>query len=37
LAMELVLEGLHRFNMIAKESPDNKFVYADMIQNILGS
>jgi magnesium chelatase subunit I len=37
LAMELILEGLHRFNMIAKESPDNKFIYADMIQNILGS
>jgi magnesium chelatase subunit I len=36
LSMELVLEGLHRFNIIAKESPDNRFIYADMIQNILG-
>jgi len=37
LAMELVLEGLHKFNIIAKESPDNRFIYADMIQNILGN
>lgn len=35
LAMELVLEGLHRSNVIAKESPDNRFVYADMLENIL--
>lgn len=35
LAMELILEGLHRSNIIAKESPDNKFIYADMIENIL--
>lgn len=35
LAMELVLEGLHRHNIIAKESPDNKFVYVDMLENIL--
>ena len=35
LAMELILEGLHRSNVIAKESPDNKFIYADMLQNIL--
>lgn len=35
LAMEFVLEGLHRHNIIAKESPDNKFVYVDMIENIL--
>ena len=35
LAMELILEGLHRANMIAKESPDNKFIYADMLANIL--
>ncbi len=37
LAMELVLEGLHRANIIAKESPDNRFIYADMIENILRS
>ena len=37
LYMEFVLEGLHRRNIIAKESPDNKFVYADMIQRILRS
>jgi magnesium chelatase subunit I len=35
--MELILEGLHRYNMLAKDSPDNRYVYADMIQNILGS
>jgi magnesium chelatase subunit I len=35
LAMEFVLEGLHRHNIIAKESPDNKFVYIDMLENIL--
>ena len=35
LAMELILEGLHRSNVIAKESPDNKFIYADMLENIL--
>lgn len=35
LAMEFVLEGLHRHNIIAKESPDNKFVYVDMLENIL--
>jgi hypothetical protein len=33
--MEFVLEGLHRYNVIAKDSPDNKFVYADMLENIL--
>ena len=37
LAMELILEGLHRSNIIAKESPDNRFIYADMIENILRS
>ena len=35
LIMEFILEGLHRMNMIAKESPDNKFIYSDMIENIL--
>jgi magnesium chelatase subunit I len=35
LAMELALEGLHRHNIIAKESPDNKFIYVDMLENIL--
>jgi magnesium chelatase subunit I len=35
LAMELVLEGLHRSNSLAKESPDNKFIYTDMLENIL--
>ena len=35
--MEFVLEGLHQLNIIAKESPDNKFIYADMIQRILRS
>ncbi len=35
LAMEFILEGLHRHNIIAKESPDNKFVYVDMLENIL--
>lgn len=35
LIMEFILEGLHRCNVIAKESPDNKFIYTDMIQNIL--
>jgi magnesium chelatase subunit I len=35
LAMEFVLEGLHRHNIIAKESPDNRFVYVDMLENIL--
>ncbi len=35
LMMEFILEGLHRYNVIAKESPDNKFIYTDMIQNIL--
>jgi magnesium chelatase subunit I len=35
LAMELVLEGLHRSNSLAKESPDNRFVYTDMLENIL--
>ncbi|SYZ72164.1 conserved hypothetical protein [Candidatus Zixiibacteriota bacterium] len=35
LIMEFVLEGLHRANIIAKESPDNRFIYADMIENIL--
>jgi magnesium chelatase subunit I len=37
LSMEFVLEGLHQMNIIAKESPDNRFVYADMIQRILRS
>jgi len=37
LWMEFVLESLHQHNMIAKESPDNKFIYADMIQKILRS
>ncbi len=37
LMMEFILEGLHRYNVIAKESPDNKFIYTDMIQNILRS
>lgn len=36
LAMEFVLEGLHRSNSLAKDSPDNKFIYADMLENILG-
>ncbi len=35
--MEFVLEGLHQMNRIAKESPDNKFIYTDMIQRILRS
>lgn len=35
LVMEFVLEGLHRLNLIAKDSPDNKFVYTDMLENIL--
>jgi magnesium chelatase subunit I len=35
LAMEFIVEGLHRCNMVAKESPDNKFIYADMLENIL--
>ncbi|UCD17701.1 MAG: magnesium chelatase [Candidatus Zixiibacteriota bacterium] len=35
LVMEFILEGLHRMNILAKESPDNKFVYSDMIENIL--
>ncbi len=35
--MEFVLEGLHQFNIIAKESPDNKYIYTDMIQRILRS
>ncbi len=35
LAMELILEGLHQHNLIAKESPDNKFVYVDMLENML--
>ncbi len=35
LAMELILEGLHRHNLIAKESPDNKFIYVDMLENML--
>jgi magnesium chelatase subunit I len=35
LAMELILEGLHRSNVLAKDSPDNKFIYADMLENIL--
>jgi len=37
IMMEFVLEGLHQMNIIAKESPDNKFVYTDMIQRILRS
>lgn len=35
LAMEFVLEGLHQHNVIAKESPDNKFVYVDMLEKML--
>ncbi len=35
LAMEFILDGLHRSNVIAKESPDNRFVYTDMLQNIM--
>ncbi len=35
MVMEFILEGLHRANVIAKESPDNKFVYTDMLSNIL--
>ncbi len=35
LAMEFILEGLHRHNLIAKESPDNRFVYVDMLENML--
>lgn len=35
LSMEFVLEGLHQMNIVAKESPDNKFIYTDMIQRIL--
>ncbi len=35
LAMELILEGLHKHNLIAKESPDNKFIYVDMLENML--
>ncbi|MBD3217156.1 MAG: magnesium chelatase [candidate division Zixibacteria bacterium] len=35
--MEFVLEGLHQMNRIAKESPDNKFIYTDMIERILRS
>jgi magnesium chelatase subunit I len=35
LVMEFILEGLHRYNVIAKDSPDNKFIYADMLENIL--
>jgi magnesium chelatase subunit I len=35
LIMEFILEGLHRKNIIAKDSPDNKFVYGDMLENIL--
>ena len=35
LVMEFILEGLHRNNMVAKDSPDNRFVYSDMLQNIL--
>jgi hypothetical protein len=26
---------LHRSNVLAKDSPDNKFIYADMLENIL--
>lgn len=37
LVMEFILEGLHRCNVIAKESPDNKYIYADMLENILRS
>jgi magnesium chelatase subunit I len=37
IMMEFILEGLHQMNIIAKESPDNKFVYTDMIQRILRS
>jgi len=35
LIMEFILEGLHRSNVIAKDSPDNKYIYADMLANIL--
>ncbi len=35
LMMEFILEGLHRANVLAKDSPDNKFVYTDMLSNIL--
>ncbi len=35
LIMEFILEGLHRSNVVAKDSPDNKFIYADMLENIL--
>ncbi len=37
LVMEFVLEGLHRLNLIAKNSPDNSFIYTDMLENILRS
>ncbi len=35
LIMELVIEGLHQHNVIAKESPDNKFIYVDMLEKML--
>lgn len=35
LVMEFILEGLHRANVIAKDSPDNKFIYTDMLSNML--
>ena len=27
--------ALYRHNLIAKESPDNRFVYVDMLENML--
>ncbi len=35
LAMEFVIEGLHQHNVVAKESPDNKFIYVDMLEKML--
>ena len=35
LAMEMVIEGLHQHNVVAKESPDNKFIYVDMLEKML--
>lgn len=35
VAMEIVLEGLHQYNMLAREATDSAFVYTDMLATML--
>jgi magnesium chelatase subunit I len=37
VAMEIVLEGLHQYNMLAREATDQAFRYTDMLATMLRS